>query len=212
MWLYRELYSCPLVVYLGMFKYKDLEGYTVLTVLNYRVNVLVDDNGRVRLVSNIPIETWRKRIEEICMKISLGKIEELDLPKKVEAYAMFYGGINSYVVVENALHILLLDFVNKAKLWFYIQPRDFNMDIRLLDLRDISLIHLALREGLVELLRRVCEFKGSTHFLCELKSSHGILYVAEKPVEGAYNMIQVIPDNVPLRHVVSFKALADRSR
>ncbi|MEM4663567.1 MAG: hypothetical protein QXP67_01350 [Desulfurococcaceae archaeon] len=210
MWMYKELYSCPLVIHLYRFEYKDLKGCTVLPVMNYRVSILVDHDGGIRVVSNIPFESWKKRVEKICMMILQGRIHELDRLEKVEAFAMFYGGIGSYAWSENELYTVLLDFVNRAKVCFYIQPRDFAENVQWLDLRDVVLSHLAFREGLINLLKQTCKSMDTEGFLCGFETSHGYLYVTGRPIKEIHGLLRIVPDNAPLRHVVSFMELTDR--
>lgn len=200
-----------MVLWIATFKYKNIKGYTVLPALNYRVSVLVDPQGRIRIVSNIPYEPWYQRLKDTCLGIALGRLNEFEADRQVEAYAMMYGGLGTFAVIDNKVHVLLLDFINRSSFWFYLKAEDGFGRCGNYDLQDLALMHLALREGLVDLLGEICaDPREANGFICKLETSHGVLFVSNKPLRQESNVFRIVPDNAPLRHVVSFVEGGDR--
>lgn len=194
-----------MVIWVASFRYKNVEGYTVLPILNYRVSVLIDPHGGIRVISNIPHESWRQRLEKICLDMALGKLGELGVNHRIDAYAMMYGGLGTFAILNDNVYVMLVDFVNRSKFWFYLEGAKDLGQYESYSLQELALMHMALREGLTNLLKEICgDSKGLDGLICRIRTSHGTLYVSSKPLEERSNMIRVVPDNVPLRHVVSY--------
>jgi len=97
LWKFRELYSCPLPVLIGVFKYMDINGYAVLSLANYRVNLLIDEEGREHVYSNIENNEWRELLLRVCLSIRRSSLNSLTSIERVFATSMFYGGFGLYL-------------------------------------------------------------------------------------------------------------------
>jgi|YelNatPaOPRAMG01_1025707.scaffolds.fasta_scaffold20463_5 hypothetical protein len=202
LWRYKELYSCPLVVILGSFNYNGLNGFVTLPVVNMRLNVLISRDNEVRIVSNISRHNWYEQLKRVCLSICLNEPMNLSVLEKVIATSMFYGGLGIYVVNRDSVSILSLDFVNKRKHYFYVLPSDFNTNFDKARLEDWVILQFALREGDSDLLLSVCNNAFREKGMCKIITSHGLLRISDREI-CEDNWIRIIPDNAPLRHVIS---------
>ncbi|MGC8983181.1 MAG: hypothetical protein ACP5KA_05475 [Desulfurococcaceae archaeon] len=211
MWAYKELYSCPLTLVLGKFFYNDIQGLTVLPVANYRASILINARGEQRVVSNIPFKKWLDHALHICKSVASGNINELAPSELAVAYAMMYGGLGTYAIIENSVYVVLLDYVNTAKFRFYLRYSEMPREVSVYDLRDIVLLHVALREGLKGVLAKsLC--RGSSlepGVFCTIETSHGELLLADRDTYVGRGVVRIVPDNSPLRHVI---ALSEEGR
>jgi hypothetical protein len=202
LWGYKELYSCPLVVILGSFNYNGLNGFITLPVVNMRLSVLISRDKEIRIVSNISRYSWFDQLKRVCLSICFNELRHLGFLEKVIATSMFYGGLGIYVVNRDTVSILSLDFVNKRKHYFYLLPSDFNTSFDKARLEDWVILQFALREGDSNLLFSVCNNALRKNGMCEIITSHGLLRISDKEIREI-NWIRIIPDNAPLRHVIS---------
>lgn len=199
MWQYRELYSCPLVIVLGVFKHKGLYGYATLAVNNYRVNILRKNNGDFRVVSNIGVKNWLEYSKTLCMYLIKGDFGELKPREVAVIKSMFYGGFGLYVAYKNNIDVLSLDYVKPVGLYFYIEPSVFIREAPEYRLDDLLILQYALRRGYIDVVEEAYFRVGHGSFI--LSTSHGDLWISLKPVKRE-GLIRIIPDNNPLRHVV----------
>lgn len=193
---------------LGSFKYGDIWGYTVLPILNYRASILVDMSGSVRVITNIPFKEWYENTLLLCSNLALRRERSLNPLDDAALKAMLYGGIGTFAVVDNEAHILMLDYIDNSKYWFYLKPGKLKRNVENYELGDLVLLHFALREGIPRIVEQVCRKLGEVEkpFICIMKSSHGELYITSTPVELGEEFLRIIPDNNPLRHVVAYTA------
>jgi len=199
LWLYWELVSCPLVVLLGRFEYKSLEGLVALPLLNLRVSILRRDNGSLRVVSNIPYSDWRALVENLCSLIVNGQLPSAGSWEEAMFKSMMYGGLGLYIKLNRGYDVLTLDFVDTTSFKFYLSPRPLSFDIPVYNLEDLVVLQYALRRGDRELVSNVCA--SITGGECALNTSHGVLLITETPPTGR-GFMRVVPDNTPLRHVI----------
>jgi hypothetical protein len=206
LWSYRELYSCPLPLILGVFEYGGLTGYVVMPILNLRVNLLTTRSGEVRVYSNIPHDTWRKHTLRLCTSIASNQISTLSTIDQARAYSMFYGGISSYIAYKNTLIPVALDFINTEKYYFYLEaysttPQEAEKSGRL---EDWIILHTALRCGEFSLLLSACRNLSHCSIgyeACTIKTDLGILIITRERF-NFNKYLRIVPDNAPLRHVV----------
>jgi len=201
LWKFRELYSCPLPVLIGVFKYMDINGYAVLSLANYRVNLLIDEEGREHVYSNIENNKWRELLLRVCLSIRRSSLNSLTSIERVFATSMFYGGFGLYLDIGGEISVLNLDYVNTRKLYFYLNPSEYALNTLRFDISDLVMIQYALRRGDYRLLHSICSRFTSRN--CSFKTSHGLLVVANSPQEIPGH-IRVIPDNNPFRHVIRY--------
>jgi len=199
-WLYNWLYSCPYVLTLGSFRIGDLKGYVLMPVLNYRVNLLGEDE-KIRIIANIPDTFGGEVFRQICLDISRGLLDNLEPFKQAIALSMFHGGYNLVIIYKNRAYPLTIDLINTDKYRFYIKPGS-SRDVGKHGLETWMLLGLALRTGEADLLAKACVELGSwMEEKCLLPSINGDVVISiHKLVDRNY--IELIPDNNPLRHVV----------
>lgn len=203
LWMYKELYSCPLVIILGSFNYDDLTGLVTLPVLNFRLNILLSQNNETRVIHNLPRRSWYEQLHRVCISIYSDNLKHLNNYEKVIAASMFYGGFGLYALIEDKVSILSLDFVNKKHYYFYILPSDLSFSkLKEVRLEDWIVVQFALREGINKLLYNICSKSFEKGAPCEINTSHGLLRISDKNISED-NWIRIFPDNAPLRHVVS---------
>lgn|GEM_PF-848052 len=208
MWNYRELFSCPFTLILGSYEYLDLHGYVVMPVLNYRLNLLVSRSGEIRVLSNIPQASWRDSTFKLCSAIATNKLSDLYTVDLVRAYSMFYSGICSFLIYENIILPVTIDFVNAEKYYFYLKPyTDINTPVLNTSrgkLEDWIIFQTALRSGEFDLLIRACKNLTPSSVSteeCNIRSDFGVLKITKRKIERS-SYLRIIPDNTPLRHVV----------
>ncbi|MEM4718076.1 MAG: hypothetical protein QXE81_04885 [Desulfurococcaceae archaeon] len=204
MWTYTELYSCPLTLIIGKFKHGDLRGYITLPVLNMRVNLLIDMNNNIRVVSNIHNKVWLEELLKICIAIYRDQVNALNVVERILAYTMFYGGLNIHGTYRDKEYLISMDYVNNKRFSFKLTlSKENKLDhISESTLESWLLLQFTLREGVIDLLTDICknyfEYRDKN---CILYTSHGKLEITHSP--GGAKGIRIIPDNNPLRHVVS---------
>ncbi|MCC6053065.1 MAG: hypothetical protein LM569_02570 [Desulfurococcaceae archaeon] len=206
MWSYRELYSCPLTLLLGVFEYSDLKGYVIMPILNLRVNLLTTRSGEVKVYSNIPISHWREHTVKLCASIASNQVSSLNKVDQAKVYSMFYGGVGSYIVYKDELIPVAVDFVDTDKFFFYLEINS-NMHLETTTsgrLEDWIIFQAALRSGELPLLvsscRSLSRYIGSGES-CTITTDLGVLRITRERLEGD-RYLRVVPDNTPLRHVV----------
>lgn len=208
MWTYIELYSCPLTLILGMFKHGDLTGYITLPLLNLRLNLLIDKNKNIRIVSNIYNNKWVDELSKTCMAICKNQVEVLDTLEKILVHTMFYGGLNIHGIYKNREYLISMDYVNKKRFYFRLIPSGEIKadDVSKSTLDNWLLLQFSLREGINDLLAEIC--RNNFEYIdrsCILHTSHGFMEITHSP--GDDRALRIIPDNNPLRHVISFSGL-----
>ena len=208
MWSYRELFSCPFTLILGSYEYLDLKGYVVMSVLNYRLNLLVSQSGEIRVLSNIPQASWRDFTFKLCSAIATNKLSDLYTVDLVRAYSMFYSGICSFLIYGNNILPVTIDFVNTEKYYFYLEPYT-GVSTSILNtsrgkLEDWIIFQTALRSGEFDLLIKACknlEPSSVSSEECNIRSDCGVLKITKRKLEIS-SYLRIIPDNTPLRHIV----------
>jgi hypothetical protein len=81
-------------------------------------------------------------------------------------------------------------------------PSDFNTNFDKARLEDWVILQFALREGDSDLLLSVCNNAFREKGMCKIITSHGLLRISDREI-CEDNWIRIIPDNAPLRHVIS---------
>ncbi|MFZ8782888.1 MAG: hypothetical protein ACO2OR_02755 [Desulfurococcaceae archaeon] len=207
MWSYKELYSCPLPVLIGVFEYSGLLGYVVMPILNLRANLLITRNGEFKYYSNISTPSWREHVFKLCVAIASNKLNSLSTIDLAKAYSMFYGGIGSFIAYKSSLIPITIDFVNTEKYYFYLKPHSTLLSEHSTKgrLEEWVIFHSSLRSGEFDLLIESCRKLHSSSVeeaSCTLTTDLGLLKITREKREYS-DYIRVAPDNAPLRHVVS---------
>lgn len=208
MWSYRELFSCPFTLILGSYEYRDLKGYIVMPILNYRLNLLISRSGEIKVLSNIPQIDWRNSTFKLCSAIATNKLSDLYTIDLVRAYSMFYGGICNFLIYENNILPVTIDFINTEKYYFYLEPHiDVNTPISKGKLEDWIILQTALRSGDFDLLVKACKNLTPSNVSseeCNIRSDCGVIKITRRKFEKS-SYLRIIPDNTPLRHIIALE-------
>ncbi|MGC8954044.1 MAG: hypothetical protein ACP5N5_04945 [Desulfurococcus sp.] len=210
MWMYSELYSCPLTVILGTFTYRGYKGWSVLPILNYRVSILRRGDAW-RTVTNIREPQWYKRCLDICRSIADGIKSTGNIVMDLSLNASFYGGIGTYILLETGLRPLSLDIVNTMVFKFYLKPYTSGGSYVEGRLEDWLLLQTGLREGLMKPVLDACESLGSVKDdTCIINSDLGEVAITRGYINED-DWLHIVPDNSPFRHVLTLETRVNRS-
>ncbi|MCY0868945.1 MAG: hypothetical protein OWQ48_07005 [Desulfurococcus sp.] len=203
MWLYDELYSCPLIVILGSFKHEGYYGWSVLPVASLRVSLL-RRSGEWRVVSNIREALWFERSLEACRSIIKGSTRTGFIELDLAVNASLYGGFGIYTEIQGDIRPVTLEVIDTSVFKFYLKPKGKPREPSEGSLSDWILLGLGLREGLWRLVADACSRLGRvTEESCIIEGDLGEVAITAGIFSEA-GWLRVIPDNTPLRHVVAY--------
>ena len=139
------------------------------------------------------------------MAVATGKMSALSDLDMIRVYAMFYGGVGSYVKHGDMLIPITIDFIDTEKYYFYLESQSTLSRVELTKgrLEDWVIFQSALRSGDFDLLLESCKKLSPSSVsseICAINSDLGVLEVAR--IKLNRGRLRVIPDNAPLRHVV----------
>lgn len=201
-WKYREMFSCPLALILGRFNYGVHQGAVILNVLNYRSTVLLTDDRGYRLVSNIPPSLDHGETGSLCIRIAKREINYLSLHEKMLYRSYLYGGIGAFLLRRGEVIPISIDLVNPTSFSIFLDPRRDFSSANTASLEHWLMFQVALREGDHSLLKETCRALGELlGDGCAINSDKGLLYI-RSPGTSAENLLRILPDNAPLRHVI----------
>lgn len=206
MWGYSELYSFPFVMVLGEVHHGELRGYISLPLINWRVNVLLRDDGSHRVVHNIPPDVLDEKYIEWARDFAVYGKEPDDAALRIARDSAYYGGINIFLIIGQEPYLFSAELIRAAAFSFYLRPRRYgNEDISRGNLADWALLAFGLREGLRDIVMKACRaLGGDAGDACVLRTASGDLAITG-PAREIPGFAKVFPDNSPMRHVVKFK-------
>ncbi|MEM1826155.1 MAG: hypothetical protein QXX35_05315 [Desulfurococcaceae archaeon] len=203
-WRYSSLISCPSIVILGEFKYRDTYGYVLLPLVYPRVNIGVR-NGKLEVISRIPNSFLGEIVEKVCKNILCSQnYVSTDFLENVVYKTMFYGGYIVYLKTGNEAIPLTIELINTDKYKFYYRHVDGNKQTNA-SLEDWIVFGSSLRTGFEETMFSICRDIGSVEEnKCFLKTLMGELIITTKII-NTVEFHRVVPDNSPMRYVIKYE-------